>query len=168
MRLGPVPRVRDALPSDLDQIVAFNARLAFETESRTLDPPTLAAGVFSALSDPARLRYWVAHLPDSTEIVGQAAITREWSDWRNGWIWWLQSVYVTSDARGQGVFRSLYVHIRSEASRSSDVVGLRLYVENHNQRAMDVYRSLGMTDGGYQVLEDFWPERPCRSKVKFT
>ena len=93
-------------------------------------------------------------------LIGQAAITREWSDWRNGWVWWLQSVYIHTDFRGQGVFKALYRHIREQALAASDVIGLRLYVENRNLSAQRTYQALGMKPGGYSVLEDLWIQ--CR------
>lgn len=153
------PVVRDARPADRDTIVAFNGGLARETESKRLDPETLARGVEAALSDPDRLRYWVAESPDG-RVLGQAAITREWSDWRNGWLWWFQSVYVDADHRGRGVFAALFRHIRDEAKSRADVIGLRLYVEQDNAAAQAIYRALGMTPGGYHVYEDIWGVSP--------
>ena len=151
--------VRDARPDDLDVIVDFNKRLASETEDIILDRATLERGVRLALADPDRLRYWVALFRGSDEVVGQAAITREWSDWRNGWLWWFQSVYVRPDARGRGVFRALYAQIHSDGRESVNVVGLRLYVEKNNISAQETYRSLGMKDGHYHVYEEIWPDR---------
>jgi len=147
--------IRDARPADLDVIIDYNARLALETEDKRLDPDVLRRGVTIALDDPDRLRYWVAQDGKGT-VIGQAAITREWSDWRAGWIWWFQSVYVHPDFRGQGTFRALYSQVRAIAQATPDVIGLRLYVENHNDRAQNVYRSLGMKPGGYDVYEEFW------------
>ncbi len=117
----------------------------------------LERGVRAAIAEPDRLRYWIAER-DST-IAGQAAVTREWSDWRNGWIWWLQSVYVDEPHRSAGVFRALYHQIRSEALSLPDVIGLRLYVEHANHRAQSVYARLGMSPGGYEVFEEFWLDR---------
>lgn len=148
--------IRDAVPGDLDSIVEFNLRLAAETEDKALDPIVLRDGVARGLADPDRLRYWVA-VRDG-RVIGQTAITREWSDWRNGWLWWLQSVYVAADARGAGVFKALYARIRDEAA-ACDVIGLRLYVEHENRRAHDAYRALGMAEAGYSVLEELWMER---------
>jgi GNAT superfamily N-acetyltransferase len=93
--------------------------------------------------------------------VGQAAVTREWSDWRNGWLWWFQSVYVLPESRGLGVFRALHGHVRALARASRDVVGLRLYVEAENTRAQRTYHALGMRPGGYHVYEELWAERPA-------
>jgi GNAT superfamily N-acetyltransferase len=149
--------VRDAVPADCPTIVTFNLELARETEGKHLDPETLSAGVAAALAEPERLRYWIAEIGGA--IVGQAAVTREWSDWRNGWIWWFQSVFVTTDARGSGVFRALHAQIRDEARAQPDVIGLRLYVEHENDRAMRTYEALGLAPGGYQVFEEFWPDR---------
>ena len=153
----PGVTVREARPEDLDTIVDFNARLALESEHKILDRPILARGVAAALADRDRLRYWVAEA-EGGQVVGQAAITREWSDWRAGWIWWFQSVYVHPDFRGQGTFRSLHNAIRSTARTTPDVIGLRLYVEVSNDRAQKVYQSLGMKPGGYDVYEEFWIE----------
>jgi GNAT superfamily N-acetyltransferase len=152
-------RVRDARPGDVVSIVRFNCQLAEETESKRLDPETVALGVTAALDDPDRLRYWVAETVATGEIVGQVAVTREWTDWRNGWLWWFQSVYVHADWRGRGVFRALHGHIRDAARQAGDVVGLRLYVEQANDRARSTYLALGMSHGGYEVYEELWPER---------
>ena len=119
----------------------------------------MRAGVTSALNDPDRLRYWVAEEIATGRVVGQAAITREWTDWRNGWIWWFQSVFVDPEFRRAGAFRALYKQIREEARAASDVIGLRLYVEQDNQRAQETYRSLGMTPDGYHVYGELWPDR---------
>ena len=147
-------QIRDANAGDHAAIVEFSLRLAAETEGKTLDLDVLGAGVATALAEPERLRFWVAELDG--RVVGQAAITREWSDWRNGWIWWLQSVYVAADARGQGVFRHIYGHIRRVARSEPDVLGLRLYVEEANLAAQATYRALGINPGGYHVYEEMW------------
>ena len=149
--------IRDARHEDLDAIVAFNAALASETEGKALDPAVLRAGVTAALDEPDRLRYWVAERSGS--VVGQVAVTREWSDWRNGWVWWLQSVYIASDHRGLGIFRALFAHVRESARAEPDVIGLRLYVEHANDPAQRTYQALGMRPGGYHVYEDLWVER---------
>ena len=151
--------IRDARRDDHAAIVAFNLALALETEDKHLDPATIERGVALALDDPDRLRYWIAEAqtPGGTVVIGQAAITREWSDWRAGWIWWFQSVYVHREFRGRGVFRQLHAAIRTAARAESDTVGLRLYVENHNDRARRVYETLGLGPSGYDVYEEIWP-----------
>ncbi len=156
----PVLAIRDARPEDGETIVEFNARLAWETEEKTLDREILGRGVARALADPLRLRYWVAEADG--RVVGQTAITREWSDWREGWIWWLQSFYVAAPWRGRGVLRALLDQIRQDARSAGDVIGLRLYVENDNRDAQAVYRALGFAPGGYQVYEDLWGLRGGR------
>jgi ribosomal protein S18 acetylase RimI-like enzyme len=147
--------IRDARPDDLEVVVDFNARLALETEGKELDAGVLRRGVAIALDDPDRLRYWVAE-DEAGSVVGQAAITREWSDWRAGWIWWFQSVYVHPNLRNRGAFRALYARVRAIARSTPEVIGLRLYVEINNDRAKGVYQSLGMKPGGYDVYEDMW------------
>lgn len=151
--------IRDAGLDDLDVVIEYNAALARETEGKELPAETLRRGVATALAEPERLRYWVAEALNEgqgSRVIGQVATTREWSDWRDGWIWWFQSVYVHPDHRGQGIFRALYAHVREIAWKNPDVIGLRLYVEVNNDRAQAVYRSLGMKPGGYDVYEDLW------------
>jgi ribosomal protein S18 acetylase RimI-like enzyme len=143
--------LREATLADADLITEFNCRLAWETEQKPLDRQTVSAGVRGLLSDCSRGRYFLA-LYDG-KVVGQLMHTREWSDWRNGDIWWLQSVYVDSEYRARGVFRALFEHIARLARETSGVVGLRLYVEHENHAAQNVYRKLGMSEGGYQVME---------------
>jgi GNAT superfamily N-acetyltransferase len=152
--------IRDAAPADRPAIVEFNRLLAVETENKVLDVAILDQGVARALAEPDRLRYWVAELndPSRSRLVGQTAVTREWSDWRNGWLWWLQSVYIDAGFRGQGIFKALYRHIYDQALQTN-VVGLRLYVENGNHRAQQTYQALGMKPGGYSVLEELWLDR---------
>ena len=151
------PTIRAALPGDEAIVASYNAALASETEGKALDAETLRRGVTRALADPDRLRYWLAELDG--KVVGQAAVTREWSDWRDGWVWWFQSVYVAPEARGSGVFRALYRAIHQAARSEPDVIGLRLYVEAENHRAQATYAALGMRDAHYRVYEELWPER---------
>ena len=142
--------VRPATPADLPTVVAFNAALANETEGKRLDPATLAAGVAAALADPAKGHYAVAE--EAGRVVGQCLVTLEWSDWRNGWFWWIQSVYVLPAARRGGVFRDLYRHLEAAAAARPDVIGLRLYVERDNARAQATYASLGMAEEPYNLM----------------
>ncbi len=144
--------IRQGRPADAPTIVEFNRRLALETEDKALDPAVLTAGVTAALADPTRKGpYYLA--VDGETILGQLQITFEWSDWRNGWFWWFQSVYVVAEARKKGVFRSLYEHIVELARREADVVGLRLYVERDNHHAQKTYQRLGMEQTAYLLLE---------------
>lgn len=147
----PEIRVRRAASGDLETLVEFNAAMAWETEGKTLDPARLRAGVTAVLEHEARGFYLVAEL--SGRIVGQLLVTTEWSDWRNGDFWWIQSVYVGPGHRRLGVYRTLHRHVQAEARRRDDVCGLRLYVDRDNHVARQVYASLGMQDSGYDMLE---------------
>ena len=143
--------VREALPDDAPTIARFNSQMAAETEGKTLDPDRIGPGVAALLEDAAKGRYWVA--VDDDRIVGQLMVTYEWSDWRNGNIWWIQSVYVHPDWRRHGVFRALYRHVESLAGTTPGVIGLRLYVETGNTRAQQTYEALGMVKPNYLVME---------------
>jgi GNAT superfamily N-acetyltransferase len=142
--------IRPATLGDAHAITGFNLRLALETEQLRLDPKLVGAGVEAVLSDPARGRYFVAE--GTGEIVGQCCVTCEWSDWRNGMFWWLQSVYVAPGWRGTGVFRALFDHVRHRAT-AEGVIGLRLYVEKGNLSAKLVYQRAGMHLTHYDMLE---------------
>jgi ribosomal protein S18 acetylase RimI-like enzyme len=143
--------IRRATSGDAEVVVDFNRRLAEESEGKILDPALLKAGVAQALTDPHKGLYFLAE--DGGRVVGQIMITTEWSDWRNGWFWWIQSVYVRPEARRRGVFRALFEHVSQAARQDSSVIGLRLYVDEDNHSAQETYRRLGMTDTGYFVLE---------------
>jgi GNAT superfamily N-acetyltransferase len=103
------------------------------------------------LRDPAKGTYYVAEI--SENVVGQLMITYEWSDWRNGNYWWIQSVYVDKSARGQGVFKSLYAHIVTEAKKAGNVLGIKLYVDRHNGTAIKSYLNLGLHRSNYEIYE---------------
>lgn len=143
--------IRTARQGDCALIAAFNAALALETESRQLDASRLEEGVCALLADPDKGSYFIAER--AGEGVGQLLITREWSDWRNGWFWWIQSVYVREDCRRQGVYRALFQHIHELARAQPEVCGLRLYMDSENIRARAVYERLGMRHAGYEVFE---------------
>ncbi|NGP54782.1 GNAT family N-acetyltransferase [Thioalkalivibrio sp. XN8] len=142
--------VRNAEATDWATIAEFNRALAAETEDKALDWAVLSAGVRRLLADPAKGRYFVAET--GGRIVGTTMITYEWSDWRDGWIWWIQSVYVHPDLRGRGVFGRLYRHVVGLAD-SENVRAVRLYVLKSNERARATYLKLGMQETGYTVLE---------------
>lgn len=143
-------QVRDARPDDIGQIVAFNAAIARETENVELDRERLTAGVRAIFEVPERGRYFLA--TQNGAVLGQAMITTEWSDWRNGDVWWFQSVYVAPAARGRGVFSQLYRSIEQRA-REEQARGLRLYVDKDNHSAQQIYRKLGMQASHYQMME---------------
>lgn len=143
--------IRPGTIGDLAVIVEFNNAIAVETEHRQLDIPTLTRGVEALLRDPSKGRYFVAVEGDA--IIGQTMFTFEWSDWRNGMFWWIQSVYVRPDKRGSGVFSALYRHVEQLAKQEGGVCGLRLYAEEENVRAHRTYEKLGMMRTGYWVFE---------------
>ncbi len=143
--------IRTATPADLETLACWAEAMALETEGKMLDPATLRAGIAAGLADPRKARYFVAERGGSP--VGTLMLTTEWSDWRDGWWWWIQSVYVAPDARRHGVFRALYAHVEAEARATPGVCGLRLYVENDNARAQATYAALGMRDAHYRVFE---------------
>ncbi len=143
--------IRQANDNDADIIVRFNLALAEESEGRRLDRGTVDAGVEAVLRDPAKGLYFLAK--ENQAIIGQLMLTREWSDWRNGSFWWIQSVYVKAERRGRGVFRALYQHVLNEAKRTPNVCGLRLYVDKDNRTATEVYRRSGMQVTHYDMLE---------------
>ncbi|MEP7043346.1 MAG: GNAT family N-acetyltransferase [Dokdonella sp.] len=143
--------IRDAEASDIGFIADANAAMAWETEHKALDPATLARGVAAVFEQPARGFYLVAQR--AGEAVGCLMVTREWSDWRDGDWWWLQSVYVIREARRHGVFRALYAEVERRAGLAAGVVGLRLYVEKNNRSALATYETLGMVETEYRLLE---------------
>jgi GNAT superfamily N-acetyltransferase len=144
-------KIREAALSDAPLIAAFNLLLAEESEGLRLEAAPVQAGVAALLRDPAKGIYYLAEAAGA--VVGQLMITYEWSDWRNGNIWWLQSVYVKPDFRRAGVFRALFNHLRNLAQTRKDVCSLRLYVHTENTRAHESYLRLGMTLTQYEVFE---------------
>lgn len=145
--------IRPAELEDVDAIVRFNARMAVETEDTHLDTTVLQEGVRLLLNDPGKGRYFLAC--DNQKPVGQIMHTYEWSDWRCGFIWWIQSVYVEETHRGHGIYRMLHEYLARQA-QAEGAVGLRLYVEEDNHRAHAVYDRVGMKRAGYFVLQDMF------------
>ena len=143
--------IRDATVDDAAVIADYNNRLCEETEGRSLNPNRIGPGVVAMLGDRTLGRYWVAEADG--RVVGQIAITYEWSDWRNGMMWYLQSVYVHPDYRRQGVYSALHGHVESLARSDPQVVGIRLYVEMDNDRAQRTYTNKGMTKTGYEMMQ---------------
>jgi GNAT superfamily N-acetyltransferase len=147
--------VRAAGRNDVDTIVAFSAAMALETEQRHLDKARLREGTQSLLDTPSLGFFMVAEVQESERpvLVGQLMITYEWSDWRNGVFWWIQSVYVDPAWRLRGVFRRMLDAVMASAKAAPDVCGLRLYVEQENHTAQTVYHHLGLSSSGYKVYE---------------
>ena len=142
--------IREAHKGDLAILVQNNQALAEETEALLLDKDVLKEGIEQALKRE-ECHYFVAVIGE--KVVGQTMITYEWSDWRNGIIWWIQSVYVLPTQRKQGIFRVLFKHIENLAKVNPQVKALRLYVMHNNNSGKDTYKSLGMNDSGYIVFE---------------
>ncbi len=143
--------IRKAIFADAPVLARFNIELARESENLALVPATVRAGVEALLRDPAKGTYFVAE--ESGEVIGQLLITHEWSDWRNGDFWWLQSVFVRADFRRRGVFQALFEFVTTAARSQGDVTGVRLYVEKHNDGAIKTYHKLGFIQTHYDVLE---------------
>ncbi|HET6432996.1 GNAT family N-acetyltransferase [Dyella sp.] len=142
--------VRDARREDLPNLTAWNAAMAWETEHKRLDPDVLTRGMASVFDEPRRGFYLIAELDGVP--AGCLMVTYEWSDWRCGDFWWIQSVYVAESARRSGVFRALYADVARRA-HAADAVGLRLYVEAENERAQATYEGLGMERCHYVMYE---------------
>jgi len=142
---------RLAASTDAPVITGFNIALCRETEHKELDADTVLKGVKRFLSESKRGVYFIAEFEG--QIVGQTAITYEWSDWRDGEFWWIQSVYVRKEHRGSGVFRTLYHHIQDLAKADAHCCGIRLYMERDNATARKAYGKLGFEETGYEVFE---------------
>ncbi|PKB80906.1 MAG: GNAT family N-acetyltransferase [SAR202 cluster bacterium Io17-Chloro-G9] len=144
-------QVRRGLPTDLETIIGFNSAMALETEGKTLDQGLLRTGVQTLLADSSRGFYLVAE--SGGQVVGQLMITTEWSDWRNAYFWWIQSVYVSEDFRRMGIYRCLNDQVRTQALNQGDVCGIRLYVDRDNRVAQQVYTNLDMVQARYDLFE---------------
>lgn len=143
--------IRSATPDDAAVIAEFNVALAAETEGLKLDPGTVAAGVANLLATLRHGEYLLAE--QDGRPIGQLMWTREWSDWRNGEWWWVQSVYVHPSARRQGVLKRLLSAVRERLAADPQGLGLRLYVEQDNDSAQDSYKRLGFASAGYVVMQ---------------
>ena len=143
--------IRPAEPADAAAIVEFQLRMARETEDLELDREILTRGVGAVFSDPGKGAYWIAER--GGRIAGGLLTTFEWSDWRNGVILWIQSVYVIPEERGRGVYRALYERVRRQVEESPDLKGIGLYVEKRNAAAQRVYERLGMSREHYEMFE---------------
>jgi ribosomal protein S18 acetylase RimI-like enzyme len=144
-------KIRKARLADAAVIADFNTRLAWETEQLKLAAQTIRRGVQAVLKDANKGTYFVAEMDGV--VMGQLLITHEWSDWRNGDFWWIQSVYVAAEYRRSGVFRALFTHVQKLAQSRRAVCGMRLYAEKNNRRAHRVYARLGMVQTDYEVFE---------------
>ena len=146
--------IRPAEKKDLETIAKFNVLMAQETENKSLDESIVSKGVANLFTQPNFGFYLVAE--QDKEIAACLLITYEWSDWRNGLFWWIQSVYVDNNYRCQGIFRKMYEHLTVLSNEKDDVCGLRLYVEKDNRHAQQTYRSMGMSETDYCLFEDIF------------
>ena len=144
--------IRIAEKSDAPALVEFNQAMALETEGKNLDAQILQSGVESVFHDEKKGFYAVAE--EDGQIVGGLMITFEWSDWRDGWFWWIQSVYILPDFRGKRIYSFLYEFVKNRAAEQGNVCGFRLYVEKENVNAQKVYEKLGMESSHYLMYEE--------------
>lgn len=143
--------IRQADKTDSIHIIEFQLAMAMETEQLALDKPTVIMGVAAVMADPSKGIYYVAEIKG--QVVGSLLTTFEWSDWRNGTVLWIQSVYVRPEFRKRSVFSALYQHIREKVAANTDLRGIRLYADKTNTSAHDVYQHLGMSAEHYQMFE---------------
>lgn len=144
-------QIRPACIGDATLLARWAQAMALETESKILPDADVLPGITRGIADPALARYFVAERDGVP--AGTLMFTFEWSDWRNGLWWWIQSVYVPPELRRQGVYRALHAHVRALAEADSGVCGIRLYVEKDNRNARSTYEALGMQDAHYRIYE---------------
>lgn len=143
--------VREATKNDIEQIVEFQLKMAHETENIKLHKPTVIKGVSAILNDSSKGKYYIAVIDET--VVGSLLTTFEWSDWRNGTILWIQSVYVLQEFRRKGVYRNMYAHIKQLVLENSNLNGIRLYADKSNLPAHKTYEKLGMSADHYITFE---------------
>ena len=136
--------------NDIEAITGFQIAMALESEGTVLDSENVLNGVTAVMKDESKGTYIVARTEDRP--VASLMITREWSDWNNGWYWWIQSVYVMPEYRGQGIFRAMYTKV-IELAKEQKIAQVRLYVDRHNTNAQKVYQKLGMEECHYLMYE---------------
>lgn len=150
--MNPNINIRRATEEDADSIISFQQAMALETEGKLLANDIIAPGVRYLFHKPQYGFYLVAEFEEV--IAGSLMITYEWSDWRNGVFWWIQSVYVKPEFRRHGIYRNFYGHVKELASKDPNVIGFRLYVEKENEIAQLTYKSLGMVETQYRLFEE--------------
>jgi len=145
--------IRLANKKDISALVAFNQAMALETEGKQLDENKIGPGVAAVFDDESK-GFYVVTESDAGEIVGGLMVTYEWSDWRNAWFWWIQSVYILPEARGQKIYSRMYDFVKARAAKAGGVCGFRLYVETDNLHAQKVYDAVGMNISHYLMYEE--------------
>ena len=143
--------VREATPADAPHIAGFQMAMASETEQLMLDPVTVDKGVRAVFDDPGKGKYYVTE--KSGEVIGSLLTTYEWSDWRNGTVLWIQSVYVLPRYRRHGAYRKMYRFLQEKVMSETNLRGIRLYADVSNFTAHTVYVNLGMNGGHYRTFE---------------
>ena len=143
--------IRKATLTDAGVLATNQVHMALESENIMLDYQTVFQGTCAYLEDENRGTAYIAEV--NGEIAASFLVTREWSDLRNAWIWWIQSVYTVPKFRRMGIYKALYTHLQELVKQSEDVIGIRLYVARNNPRAIETYRKLGMTDEHYTTFE---------------
>ncbi len=143
--------IRQADITEIDIIADFQVKMALETENFELDRDTVTKGITAVFNDNTKGVYYVA--TENNNVIGSLLTTFEWSDWRNGYVWWIQSVYVSPENRGKKVFSLMYNYIKKCVTDNSNVKGLRLYVDNTNINAQNVYNAMGMNGDHYSLFE---------------
>ena len=149
--LGSMIKIRKAKSGDSERIVELQLKMARETEGLELKRDVVTKGVRGVFQQPARGTYWVAE--EERQILGMLLAIPEWSDWRNGTVLWIHSLYVVPEARGRGVFKKLYLSLTRQVMESPELVGLRLYVDKQNKSAQKIYEKLGMSRDHYELYE---------------
>lgn len=145
-------KIRPAKFKELEIIADFQVLMAKETEDLVLKRETIIDGIEAVFEDPGKGTYYV-HTLDGEEVIACLLITPEWSEWRNGTVYWIQSVYVVEKYRGQGIFKEMYYYIQNMVNEDPELVGIRLYVEKKNTKAQKVYEKLGMNNDHYELFE---------------
>ena len=143
--------IRKATEKDIEVIAEHNCRMAVETEDLELDKIRVIEGVRNAVLDPSKAVYYLKEIEG--KIAGQLMVTKEWSDWGDGYFWWIQSVYVHRDYRNRGVFSELYRHVEQLVKDDPGACGIRLYVHENNGRARKAYSKQGMNETAYLLYE---------------
>jgi len=150
--MSNIYRIRKATSEDAKSIAEFNIAMAMETEQKKLKRELIEPGVKALFDHPEYGEYLVAE--SEGQIIGSLMITKEWSDWRNGLFWWIQSVYILPEYRRQGIYRAMYQKVKQLAEQAGNICGFRLYVEKENEIAQKTYRSLGMDETHYKLFEE--------------
>jgi GNAT superfamily N-acetyltransferase len=143
--------IRKARPGDSQRIVELQLQMAKETEGLELDRNTVIKGVRGVFDEPTRGTYWVVE--EKGRVLGALLTIPEWSDWRNGTVLWIHSLYIVPEARKRGVFKKLYLNLKRQVEQSEELMGLRLYVDKQNKSAQQVYEKMGMNKDHYELYE---------------